>query len=67
METREKILTPLPKHKQCQVCHEPFEDYQAHIDTIKHKRNVHDSMGMEYIRSTIDELNMAVYDQNDDE
>lgn len=55
----------MPKHTVCQVCREEFDDYQKHIDGYRHRKNANEALGMEYIRNTIDEINMAVYDQNE--
>lgn len=58
------MFTPFPSHKTCQVCREEFSDYQKHIVSPKHKNNVSEALGTEYIRVTIQEMQMAIFDEN---
>jgi hypothetical protein len=63
----EAFFSAVPRHTTCQVCKEEFKDYFEHVDSRKHKRMVDEALGSEFIRDTIQDYQMAIFDENNEE
>lgn len=61
---KKDLMTPIPKHKYCQVCKQEFQCYQKHIAEPSHLRYLRNSYGQDFIGELMEDYEYAKNDEN---